>query len=314
MKQIVLKAPSHLCIYNLELLSETLNFFNDINSGLSDETLITIDFQEIEYLTAAAALALFATVNTVQISTKNPNKLRFWFPKEKLNAKGHRLIVKTGLSRALLAGTEQKLKNLHDSNIHFSSSTNPQQHLIDTSEFIIKSNIVNELEYQLVTSAVTEAVLNVYHHAYKDPTSEENTISPVKQTLVDELGERWWQCLWYDDILKKWILIICDFGIGIAQSFTRSRSSHLDPELSERALSKAMTLGQSRFDGAGRGNGSEDIKRVVTATKSHSLVVYSGGTRYSFGLKNDQPTTEKLPLFFKGTLIEWSLRPCGEVA
>ena len=77
------------------------------------------------------------------------------------------------------------------------------------------------------------------------------------------------------------------------------------------SVSTALTGGQSRYVNAGRGNGSEDIKRPIGSgcANSESLLVFTGNVKYSYNSRNEVPKCEWIPEYMPGTLIEWSLVP-----
>lgn len=306
-------SPDNLCIYLREYYEETYGFMQKINQlALNDDKLVIVDLSNVKNITAAASLLLFATINTCQLTAENPNQVRCIFPSIKLNPEGHRYIVKTGLSRALHSGSISKLDDLVQSGVLFQSETNPSKHMRHTAERLIKDSEMSSDQFQLITSAIAEAMLNVYHHAYKNPKNDKE-IAKVKQSIVQSIGERWWQCGWHDPKSNKWVFIICDIGIGIPGSYV-GQDQALSTEAAAVAMEAAFTQGNSRFIGQGRGNGSEDMKRAIGTgcSQSETLLVYSGGIKYIFGSELKEPDIVPLEKFFNGTLVEWTLKLGGE--
>lgn len=77
------------------------------------------------------------------------------------------------------------------------------------------------------------------------------------------------------------------------------------------SVERAMLVGESRFVGSGRGNGSEDIKRPIGAgcEDNETLLILIGRARYSYNSNDSSPRCEKLAEYIPGTLLQWSLVP-----
>ncbi|MBH0047293.1 hypothetical protein [Pseudoalteromonas sp. NZS11_1] len=312
----VIKAPSELCIYRQDLQKDTYSLIKEVDNTVTKSgMLVTLDLREVKLITAAASVLLFATVSTCQLMNRNPKQVMCIFPKESNNSEGYRYIVKTGLARALHSGELSKLDELVDQEAFFQSSNNPFKHAITTSLMLADKTEFDPIQYELLSTAIGEAMLNVHHHAYNDPLSsiEEPKTNSSKKLLVREMGRRWWQCAWYDYLKHEWVFIICDFGVGIPQSLMESYNK-LNPLIqieNKEAMIKAFTIGGSRFNRGGRGNGSEDMKRAVgrLCQETDNLLIYSGGVKYQYSRGMVMPQVNMLATFFGGTLIEWTLKP-----
>lgn len=295
------RVPKRICIYDERSRPQTLNFLNDIdNLVLIKRKPISLDFSEVEYASAAASLLLFAIVNRAQLMTRQPELIRFKWPKKEVNLDGHRWIVRTGLSKALVANTANKLKQLTSEQRYFQSAIEPYMQWMETLKMLSQHTDMTEEQFEIVSSAISEAMLNVSHHAYDRIEFEEH---------VDLLqGKRWWQCSWFSIENNTFVFIICDLGCGIHKSF--SSSSSLFSGMNEvNSVQTALSLGQSRFLNAGRGNGSEDIKRPIGTgcVESETLLVLTGHASYHYNSIDQTPTCSWLTEFIPGTLIEWSL-------
>lgn len=307
MIRTIVKAPEQFCIYDSESVVGTYNLLEYVNRlVLTEDKLVTLDLSNVEVITAAASVLLFATVNTCQLTTGNPNVIRCIFPKAEQNDRGHRYIVKTGLARALHAGTVLKLQDLTESKLYFQSSIDPNSILIPTLSLLTDKTKLTEEQLLLLHTGIGEAMLNVQHHAYRDPVDDE-FIHKTKVNIVKHIGERWWQCAWYDTSIRAWIFIICDIGLGIPKTYNYIQQNQLYFKNPELALIDAFTQGNSRFIGSGRGNGSEDMKRPIEKGANESLLVYSSGIKYEFCTGMVSPKVNKLQKFFHGTLVQWTL-------
>ncbi|WP_210468653.1 hypothetical protein [Vibrio crassostreae] len=305
MIRTIIPAPERICVYDDRTTGETYDLLKSLNNlSLAEGKLVTLDLSKVQYITAAASLLLFATINTCQLMTGNPNAIKCIFPRSDLNSEGHKYIVKTGLGRALHSGSLEKLEDLLQSKIYYQSGLNPIELLIVTLSIFEQS--LTPVQSELLISGIGEAMLNVTHHAYKKKGSK-TEIDPVKKDIVDSMGERWWQCAWADPESHSWTFIICDIGLGVSQTYKRELPN-FGGALSEiEALKEAFSQGNSRFIGSGRGNGSEDMKRPIEVGAKEELLIYSSGYKYVYNSNMTQAVVMPLGRYFHGTLVQWTL-------
>lgn len=132
MIRTIIQALKTLCIYNIDTTKQTYALLQKINDCcLVRNEDVTLDLRHVEYISAAASVVLFATINTCQLMSKNPSKVKCIFPKHDTNPKGHRYIVKTGLSRALLAVSLEKTEELLSSRNFYQTGVNPVELLVN---------------------------------------------------------------------------------------------------------------------------------------------------------------------------------------
>ncbi|MEI2683826.1 hypothetical protein [Erwinia aphidicola] len=299
----VLSAPQKLCIYSDDSRYQTLVFLKDIdNEGILRKNKIEIHLDKVQFASAAASLLFFAIVNRAQLLTKDPNLFKFRWPKKDTNPEGHRWVVQTGLSIALLAGTEEKMSSLVAEGRFFQTAVEPYSHLASTVQVLQLKASLNDEQHSLLEIAIGEALLNVSHHAY------ESSIFSRDLSLMK--GKRWWQCAWFSEEENTVVFIICDLGSGIFHTFSPNDNGN-SYEKQVSSVSKAMLVGESRFEGSGRGNGSEDIKRPIGTGcgDSETLLILTGNVRYSYNSNQLQPLCEKISEYIPGTLLEWTLTP-----
>lgn len=298
-----LTSPKTLCVYSDEHRPATLNFLNFIDVvAVKNENELTIDLSKVVYASAAATVLLFAIVSRAQLITKVQSRIRFKFPKKEENPDGHRWIVSTGLSSALTANTFKKLQGLVQEKRYYQSAVEPFEHWLETVTTLQEKALLNADAFGLMSSALNEAMLNVSYHAYEDPC--------FQGQIAALGGKRWWQCSWYSKEKNAVVFIICDLGLGIHRSFgpVIDSSGTIGESIT---VSTALSSGHSRHLNAGRGNGSEDIKRPIGSgcAESETLLVLTGHARYRYNSSDGKPNCEWLPENIPGTLIEWSLVP-----
>ncbi|MEP9011476.1 MULTISPECIES: hypothetical protein [Enterobacter cloacae complex] len=298
-----IEAPESLCIYSGLHRRDSLSFLNRIEVlAVNEGKRVEIDLTKVVYASAAASLLFFAIVSRAQLLTGDPHIFRFKFPKKDENLAGHGWIVSTGLSKALVAGTPSKLEALTSEKRFFQSAVEPFAHMASTVGMLQSGAHLNHDQLHLLVTAIGEALLNVSHHAYDDPR--------FQLTLELFEGKRWWQCAWFNPEKDNVVFIICDLGVGIFESFTRSGSG-VSIEKQVSSVAKAMLVGESRFVDAGRGNGSEDIKRPIKlgSEDTETLLILTGNVHYSYNSNDKEPRCEKLAEYIPGTLLQWSLTP-----
>lgn len=311
-KNIIIEAPHVLCIYREMYMYDTYKMLSDINRTYDESNrniTVIIDLSEIKTITAAAALLLFATINSLQISAINPNKFMFKFPKLKDNITGYNCIMRSGLSKSLLASTHHKREELINNNNPFQTAIDPESHRISTYNMLTKEALLSSDKLYILMTAISEAMLNVNNHAYKniDPQKTQEIHPTLKNFVKSVGGERWWQCAWHNPIKKSWVFIICDLGLGITTTYNSITKNNFLSISPASCLSEAFTQGKSRFINSGRGNGSQDIINAVKCGCKETLLVYSGGAKYSFSSETGETRCVNLGSHFKGTLIEWTL-------
>lgn len=90
----ILVPPSKFCIYSDDSRAGTLNFINSIESiGVKNKGRVIVDLSKVKFASAAASVLFFAIVNRAQFLTRDPNFIRFKWPKKDDNPSGHRWIL-----------------------------------------------------------------------------------------------------------------------------------------------------------------------------------------------------------------------------
>ncbi|WP_234015212.1 hypothetical protein [Cronobacter dublinensis] len=167
-----IQVPKKLCIYSMDSRSDTLKFLNTIDTYvLGNHRAIFLDFSDVEFASAAASLLLFAIINRAQLMTGQPKLIRFKWPKKESNPQGHRWIVGTGLSKALVAHNSTKLEALTTEKRYFQSATEPFEQWLETLTMLSQHIDMTDEQFDVVSSAISEAMLNVSHHAYEKEVS-----------------------------------------------------------------------------------------------------------------------------------------------
>lgn len=303
-KKILLDKP--LCLYKESYIEHTMLKLREVNdSAYRFGQNVEIDLSEIPFISAAASLLLFAIVNRAQLCLRDEQTIRITLPTRKKNLPGYTWVVSTGLAKALLASDFEKIEELTQNERYYQSSVDPYAHHLTTAQMLNRkaASSFSKEQLSLLESGISEAMLNVSHHAYDSPEFNE---------LTNFLGgKRWWQCAWFDPELNTVVFIICDLGMGIAKSFLGTEPTQ--PFMQISLVVEAWTLGATRTGLNWRGNGSEDIKSPVGAgcTENEKLLILSGHARYMKTSNDEKPSCTYTNDAVPGTLVQWSLVPTG---
>lgn len=163
--------------------------------------------------------------------------------------------------------------------------------------------------------SISEAVTNIYHHAYDKKTSG---------WFID----KWWVSVAFDKIAKELVVIVFDHGKGIpATAWTtklfsgymrffkgvdnKVSSSRLTGELQKKVLFLVFEQNASIAIKQGRGHGCADIRSLLGAIKGCRLSVISLQAKYSNkhykGHRTERGKSWSLPVPLQGTLLEWRI-------
>ena len=160
----------------------------------------------------------------------------------------------------------------------------------------------------------TEAVTNVYHHAY--------TYKPC----FDNLSRKWWLSVSYSEEKNELHIMIFDHGEGIPNTIVRTvdftRVHRLYYKFAAEWGQKDKLLiafehhrtssGKFRPIRWGRGHGCSDILRYLSEGSGEGcLSVLSDKARYVYSTEKrmNRGAAENLPIPLSGTLIEWRITP-----
>lgn len=173
-------------------------------------------------------------------------------------------------------------------------------------EEVTKKEIsIPKVDQNKIFRAISEAMLNVHHHAY----------SGVKHKLPKHsfVKGRWWLGAQFNKKTRVLNFAMYDIGQGIPasmprnydlkylQSFSDSKSSRCtDAELIYAATRPGKTSTKKRH----RGRGLPDMHQIVENNRGE-MWIYSGFGRYYFTGKNSHKN--KLDINCAGTLVLWSI-------
>lgn len=295
-ERFLIEAPDVLCLYREKYHDETLAFFDELDrSVFSDGLYVELDLSNLQNITAAAALVLFAKITRCQSCLPVgaflfPDQVvTLILPKDK-DVRGK--FVDSGLWAAIKPGGQKKLERL------WMDWGNPYKTGNDPSKQI--EGVIGNLRQSFgvlpnrIIGAIQESYLNIAHHAYEGFKEQGG--------LHEFMVGRWWQYANYHPKTGKLAIIIYDMGNGIPSTIRSIQNGVSDCS----CIQYAMKPGVTRFNIQGRGKGFSDIKRPIDVNASAEyLLVYSG--RGEVAYRSGQQSIEKAySNSIGGTLLEWA--------
>lgn len=291
-----IKAPDVLCLYRSEFHDLTLAFFDEFDRRVFIESsYVELDFSDVQNITAAAALVLFAKITRCQSCLpvgmfRFPDRVISLIPPKDKDVKGK--FVGSGLWAAIKPGGQKKLERLWD------DWSNPYKTGNDPSRQI--EDIIGNLRQSFgvlpnkIIGALQESYLNIAHHAY-ETFKEEPHFSGF-------MVGRWWQYANLNQKTGKLAIIIYDMGVGIPATLRSIQKGVSDCS----SIKHAMKPGVTRFNKQGRGRGFSDIKRPIdTNTSAEYLLIFSGRGEVAYNSgKTIRETSHTYDI--GGTLLEWA--------
>lgn len=262
--------------------------------------------QDCTYISAASALLFAAEVTRCQnVSIVNyPNNVITIIPPKDKELK--KLIRESGLWDAIKPGGRKKLENIGDNeDINFCSGNNPSEDLV-TLESRLTTKLKKPRLPRNIARAISEAFLNIVHHAYK--TKENEEMHPF-------MLNRWWlYCYINQETPEKEggevVFLLYDKGIGISDTVRihlskKSITAHFKDD--NDLIIKAFEPGFTSTGDPERGRGTQDLTLPLFNTED-KLLVYSGRGIVSFDCTGRVKLSKLQSYNIAGTLLEWSLK------
>lgn len=153
--------------------------------------------------------------------------------------------------------------------------------------------------------ALTEAMLNVSHHAYPKESIRQN---PAR--------DRWWLSGHVNRKSKQLIIMFCDLGVGIPHTLPKMYPLELIhsvlallpgiPPNDAQMIKAGMVIGRTRTGEQNRGRGLNDLRSFVDQAGAGSLNIYSRRGHYRYSPDGDE-TAKNYNVSMGGTLITWTV-------
>ena len=294
MDWIEVTAPKVLCLYDLNENNTNIYYkFLEQLDKLPKNNFVQLDLSNVERVSAAAALYLFAHVIGRQLYISN-NFYKFKLPK---NPNVVSVFKSTGLDTVLKPGGTKKIKKLwQNDKIQFLCGNNN-----DVPNFLkrIRTLTGHSVLPQNLGTALKETFLNINHHAYSGPSNL------VHVTWFSYFHQS-------EDANGKYLAaLIADRGIGIPTTIRKSFSK-FRYQKDCYCIEKAMLQGVTSTNEMGRGQGSVNIQRPVQLAEidqKDSLLIISGKGQFELEKKIHELNVKmkEMECSIIGSILEWRL-------
>lgn len=266
---------------------------------------IHIDFKPIRTIKPSAALVLAAELDRWNRHLAIRNSKLVAVDIEEWDNTVRRLLREMGFFDLLkVASIPEERSSTGIQYVQFCSGAKVDGKVIDDLQKLHLEPSISVPNKHLLYAAVTEAMTNVVHHAYRD------------QTTLD-VPKHWWLSAAYDGQSREVAVMIYDQGSGIPTTLPRKFGERIRALLPENLtkddahmIQAAHNLSRTATSSPSRGHGLQrDIRRYIQELDCHGryrVISNKGEYIVETGDNPDKIISHKHPL--KGTLIEWRLK------
>lgn len=286
---------------------ETCNFIQTVRKSVRNGVRLRVLFDECNSIKLSALVLLLAQIHKLRLEF-GADHITGTYPK---SARVEQLLSDSGFYKLLEvksrknAAISSKLTRF----IRFKSDQKPNSAEIPSlRDELLGDDLQMPREIaRLIFRALSEAMTNVNHHAYK-----------TKSISVSSLGGRWWMVANVSARTRLFTLAFYDAGVGIPKTLPRkypmekirgilSLLPGIEPD-DGQMIRAAMELGRTRTDSSNRGKGLMDLAKLIDQAGAGSMKIYSRNGSYTHTPNGQQHANHGG--FVEGTLIEWQL-PIG---
>lgn len=283
---------------------ETCEFIKSVRSFVRNGVRLRMGFDQCKSIKLSALVLLLAQIHKLRLEF-GMDHITGTYPE---NPRIERLLDQSGFYKLLHVKSRKSTANHSRLTrfIRFKTDQKPNSAEIPN----LRDELLGEdLEMpaaiaRKVFRALSEAMTNVNHHAYKTKTFENI-----------HLGGRWWMVATLSERTKLFTLVFYDAGVGIPKTLPRkypiemirgvlSLLPGVDPD-DGQMIRAAMQLGRSSTNASNRGKGLMDLAKLIDAAGSGLMHIYSRHGAYTYSPAKESHSNHTG--FVEGTLIEWQL-------
>jgi len=283
---------------------ETCEFINNIKEYVRYGNRVRINFEKCQNIRLSGLIVLLAQIHKLRLQY-GQDQITGTYPD---SPRIERLLSDSGFYKLLHVRSRKKTRSASKLTrfIPFRSEQKPTSSEIPAlrDELLGEDLKMPTIIKKKVFRALSEAMTNVNHHAYK-----------TKSNVFGKHLGRWWMVATLSNRTRLFTLVFYDAGVGIPKTLPR----RYPIELIRGALSllpmikpddgqmihAAMELGRTRTAESNRGKGLIDLAKLIDTAAAGSMSIYSRNGSYAY-----TPTLETHKNhqgFIEGTLIEWQL-------
>jgi hypothetical protein len=275
--------------------------------GSTKLRLKRVAFEELKEISTSAALVLTAEL----VKWEDASKIKLKPNVEKWNSNVFRQFSELGFfdlfERApemeILASDELSGRRL----VSYIKGTFQEHSKPRMLEQRLRKIVGNEIdEWEFLHTGITEAIINVTHHAY-----------PEERNYTD-IDKNWYLTGSYDEYSRQLKIVFYDQGVTIPSSLPASdwgekilqflsSNKILEGKNDSHLIRAAMEMSRSRTNEEDRGKGLQDILEFVKQRNNGYLAVVSkrGIFRLDVNGASEDTSTHGLRSPLEGTLIVW---------
>lgn len=283
---------------------ETCEFIQTVRTSVRTGVRLRMLFDNCKTIKLSALVLLLAQIHKLRLEF-GADHITGTYPE---SSRVERLLADSGFYKLLQVKSR---KNLPVSSkltrfIRFKSDQKPNSAEIPSlrDELLGEDLQMPGVIARLIFRALSEAMTNVNHHAYK-----------TKSVTLSSLGGRWWMVANVSAKTRLFTLAFYDAGVGIPKTLQRKYPMErirgvlsllpiIQPD-DGQMIRAAMELGRSRTDASNRGKGLMDLVKLIDTAGAGSMKIYSRHGSYTYTPNNQ--THANHGGFVEGTLIEWQL-------
>ncbi|MBZ0096334.1 MAG: hypothetical protein K8H75_13310 [Sulfuricella sp.] len=273
--------------------------------ALRDHKPVYLVFDNVKLIKPAALLLLLAELHRCRLIHGN-QKITGNYP---TSPKIERMLHATGFFKLLGIHSRvvKKPKSYPMEYVEYVSHTNEVKGTVrGFREAILGTAItMSPMAKGRFYRALTEAMLNVSHHAYPKNSAHKNP----------QRG-RWWLAGHVNRKTKELIIMFCDLGVGIPATLPKIYTLELIrsvlallpgiPPNDAQMIQAGMAIGRTRTREQNRGRGLNDLRSLVDQAGEGELNIYSHRGHYRYK-PNDNDTVRNYNGSIGGTLITWTV-------
>lgn len=300
----IINASGHISLFSYSRLIAT---FDRVESLLKEGRNIRFVFLNTTYISLDALAFLIGNIEYI-INIYGKNRINGTYSNSPLV---NQFLIDSGFFQRIGAPDKGGVSDEDASliaekiNLEFISGRFVDADTIDPlRKQVLNNNIVlNSASDKKIFRALSEAMLNVHHHAYLG--------TKYKIGRFKEIKGRWWLGGSFFKKDETLYFVMYDIGSGIPSTMPRNYKSYLESftpkgevlDDSELIL-LATQRGKSSTQKGHRGRGIPDMHQIVKDGHGH-LQIVSGHGCYSFN--GSFGTKALLPIGCRGTLVIWTI-------
>lgn len=302
--RLVLTVPAEFSFdKNYEESAAVINGIRD--AILNQRTPVFLDFSNVAYVGAAAALVLTAEIFRSRTSLILPRGRRAVSGSYPKFVVPHKILDDLGFYRAIQVESYMPPPDLTASHIHIGmqSYTRIDAAQIDAFRTVFSEPFeqLKQIYKQRLQGAVVEAVSNSFEHAFKSAAD------------FRMLSQRAWLSGYIHRSDNEFMMMVYDQGAGIPRTLDptvlerlRSVGSLLQPSDSDM-ISAATDIYRTSTGQASRGRGFQTMKRFIDICEDGELRVLSNRGRYVYNRQGAQ-VAKDANQSLGGTLVQWRIK------